>query len=152
MAGPADDVSGRLTILTGCFHTEEVSTAPLLTELATGLVKHYDFNVSVATALPNYRDDDRLTSAPRRETDEGVVIERLRATRFDKDALPLRLINWATFILLALVRLLHGHGDNDAVIVLSNPSTLSFVAWLNYKIRVVKDRLSDTLFHFHPCT
>ncbi|WP_302081608.1 glycosyltransferase family 4 protein [Salinibaculum rarum] len=135
MAESADDASGTLTILTEYFHPEEASTAQLLTELATGLVDRHNFSVSVITALPNYHDDDRQTSVPRREVHEGVIIERLRTTRFDKDSLPLRLVNWLSFTLLAFVRLLRGHGNDDAVLVLSNPPILPFVAWLNHKLR-----------------
>lgn len=135
MVGSADGTSGRLTILIEYFHPEEASTAQLLTELATGLVERHDFNVSVVTSLPNYHDGDRQASVPRRETHEGVGIERLRATRFNKDSLPLRLVNWITFTSLALIRLLRKHSDDEAVLVLSNPPILPFVAWVNHKIR-----------------
>jgi glycosyltransferase involved in cell wall biosynthesis len=135
MAESADDTSGQLTILTEYFHPEEASTAQLLTELATGLRDRHDFAVSVITALPNYHDNDRQSEVPRRETHAGVAIERLPATRFDKDSLPLRLVNWITFTFLALVRLLGTDSDDDAVLVLSNPPILPFVAWLNHKIR-----------------
>jgi glycosyltransferase involved in cell wall biosynthesis len=135
MAESADDGSGTLTILTEYFHPEEASTAQLLTELATGLANRHGFNMSVITSLPNYHDEDRQASVPRREMHDGTTIERVRATRFDKDFLPLRLINWLSFTLLAFVRLLRGHSDDDAVLVLSNPPILPFVAWLNHKLR-----------------
>jgi glycosyltransferase involved in cell wall biosynthesis len=132
-----NESSKRLTILTEYFYPEEASTAQLLTELATGLQRQYDFEVSVVTGRPNYHDEDRQASVPHRETHEGVAIERLRATRFDKDSLPLRVVNWLTFTVLALVRLLQGHGDDDAVLVLSNPPILPLVAWVNYRLRGV---------------
>lgn len=135
MTESQDDTSGTLTVLTEYFHPEEASTAQLLTELATGLRNRHDFSVSVITALPNYHNEDRQASVPRCEMHDGTNIERVRATRFDKDSLPLRLVNWLSFTLLAFVRLLRGHGDDDAVLVLSNPPILPFIAWINHKLR-----------------
>ncbi|SDY33171.1 glycosyltransferase family 4 protein [Halopenitus persicus] len=138
MGSPQEGESSKtLTVLTEYFHPEEASTAQLLTELATGLQQRYEFDVSVLTSHPNYHDEDRRMSVPRRETHEGVVIERLRSTRFDKDSIPLRVVNWITFTVLALVRLLCGHSDDDAVLVLSNPPILPLIAWVNHKIRGV---------------
>lgn len=130
-----NDGSGSITVLTEYFYPEEASTAQLLTELASGLHAEYEFAVNVVTALPNYHETDRSTSVPRREVYEGVTVERVRATRFDKDSLPLRVVNWLSFTLLALIRLLRNHGDADALLVLSNPPVLPFVAWLTKRLR-----------------
>lgn len=121
-----------LTILTEYFHPEQASTAQLLTDLATGLADAFD--VSIVTGRPSYHDEDRGRSVPRRETHEGVDITRVRATRFDKDSLPLRVINWLSFSLLATIRILL-RGRTGALLVLSNPPVLPFGAWLSKRVR-----------------
>jgi glycosyltransferase involved in cell wall biosynthesis len=120
-------------ILTEYFHPEEASTAQLMTELATGLAG--EFEVSVVTAMPNYHEDDRSADIDSRSRHRGVDISRLRSTRFDKDSIPLRVINWITFTGLTLLHLLRRGGDDDALVVLSNPPVLPFAAWAHKRIR-----------------
>jgi glycosyltransferase involved in cell wall biosynthesis len=121
------DRSLSVTFLTEYFAPEEASTAQLMTELTTALSDRFD--VSVVTARPNYHADDQRTSVPRRETRDGVTVERVRSTRFDKDSLPLRVVNWLSFTLLAFVRLVR-RPDADVTLALSNPPILPFVTWL----------------------
>jgi glycosyltransferase involved in cell wall biosynthesis len=122
-----------VTILTEYFYPEEASTAQLLTELASGLTDSFD--VSVVTAYPNYHDEDRDRSVPRRETHNGVDIFRARSTRFDKDKIPFRIINWLSFAFFVFVQLLR-HGKSDDIrLVLSNPPILPFVTWVLKRIR-----------------
>jgi len=122
-----------VTILTEYFYPEEASTAQLLTELASGLTDSFD--VSVVTAYPNYHDENRDRSVPRREKHEGIDISRVRSTRFDKDTIPLRVINWLSFAFFVFVQLLrHGKSD-DTHLVLSNPPILPFVTWALKRIR-----------------
>ena len=98
-------------LITEYFYPEEASTAQLLTSLATGL--QGDFDVSVITGRPNYHAGDETESVPARETHEGVSIERLPATRLDKDTLPFRVVNWITFTLLVFWRLVRTRGSDD---------------------------------------
>jgi len=121
-----------VTVLTEYFHPEEASTAQLLTELTTNLTDRFD--VSVVTARPNYHQEDRTASVPRRKTHDGVTVSRVPSTRFDKDSLPLRVVNWLSFTLLALVRLIRTRRERDALLVLSNPPILPFVAWVHKRI------------------
>lgn len=120
-------------ILTEYFHPEEASTAQLMTELATGLTE--EFEVSVVTAMPNYHADDRSVDIDSRSHYRGVDVSRLRSTRFDKDSLPLRVINWVSFTALTLFHLLRRGGDEDVFLVLSNPPILPFAAWAHKRIR-----------------
>lgn len=127
------DRDARLTILTEYFHPEEASTAQLLTELAVGLTDRFD--VSAITGFPTYHDSDRGRSASLEDSHEGVSIERVNATGFDKDVLPLRVLNWLTFSALVLVRLLRNHrDDDDVVLVLSNPPILPLAAWVHKRL------------------
>lgn len=120
-------------ILTEYFYPEEASTAQLLTELASGLTDSFD--VSVVTAYPYYHDEDRDRSVPRRETHDGVDVHRVRSTRFDKDRIPLRVVNWLSFAFFVFVRLLRRGGSDDARLVLSNPPILPFVTWVLKRLR-----------------
>lgn len=130
-----DSKNNKITVLTEYFHPEEASTAQLMTKLTTALTQQHNFNVDVITSYPNYHNSDQPLSVSKRETYNGVCIERILGTRFDKDSLLLRIVNWLTFTLLSLIRLVGGHDDEDAVLVLSNPPILPFVAWLNSKLR-----------------
>lgn len=121
-----------VTVLTEYYHPEEASTAQLMTELTTHLTDRFD--VDVLTARPSYHASDRARTVPRRERHDGVDVARVRATRFDKDALPLRVVNWLTFTLLAAVRLLVRGRDADVVLTLSNPPVLPVAAWINARL------------------
>jgi len=115
-----------VTFVTEYFHPEQASTAQLMTELTTELTDAFD--MSVVTSLPSYHRDDRDSNVASRTVREGVAVERVRATRFDKDWLPGRVLNWLSFTLLALVRLLRSHRDDDLFVVLSNPPVLPLAA------------------------
>lgn len=122
------ETDGSITLLTEYFYPEEASTAQLLTQLSTQLVDYFD--MSVITGYPSYHNEDRSETVPKRSIHDGVEITRIRATRFDKNSLPLRVVNWLSFSILALVRLLRGRSDHNVLFVLSNPPILPFVAWV----------------------
>jgi glycosyltransferase involved in cell wall biosynthesis len=122
-----------ITILTEYFYPEEASTAQLLTELSAGLTDKFD--VSVVTGFPNYHDEDRTQSVPKQSSHRGVNIRRIRATRFDKDSIPLRAVNWLSFTLLSFLHLLRN--DKEAVLVLSNPPILPLAAFAANRFRDV---------------
>lgn len=122
------DGDTTVTVLTEYFYPEEASTAQLLTDLTTRLTDRFD--VRVVTGRPNYHDDERDRSVPARETHDGVDVARVRATRFDKDSLPLRVCNWLSFTLLTLVELLRRHRGSDVLVTLSNPPILPVATWL----------------------
>lgn len=125
----------QVTILSEYFTPEEASTAQLVTDLATGLTDR--FAVGVLTGRPSYHSADRSRGVPRRESLAGVDVRRLRATRFDKDRLPLRLLNWFTFTLLATVSVLVRRRGDDVRLVLSNPPVLPLATWLAKRIQGV---------------
>jgi glycosyltransferase involved in cell wall biosynthesis len=121
-----------VTILTEYFYPEEASTAQLLTELAEGLKGSFD--ISVVTTFPYYHQDDRSQTVPRRENYRDIEINRIRSTRFNKDVIPLRILNWLSFAVLVLVELFRRHKDDDVHIVLSNPPILPFVSWFHKQV------------------
>lgn len=125
-----------LRLLTEYFYPEETSTAQLLTQLAVALTDEFD--VSVVTGYPNYHEGDTETAAPSNEVHRGVSVQRLRATRFHKERLPLRLLNWLSFTLLTCVHLLRKAEPNDSHLVLSNPPILSFATWIVKRVRGIE--------------
>ncbi len=129
---PANQDRPSVTLVTEYFYPEEASTAQLLTSLATGL--RGDFDVSVLTGRPNYHPGDEEQSVPPQETHECILIERLPATRLDKDTLPFRVVNWITFTLLVFWRLIRTRDSDDVVLVLSNPPVLPLAAWAAKRI------------------
>jgi glycosyltransferase involved in cell wall biosynthesis len=129
---PTNEDRPSVTLVTEYFYPEEASTAQLLTSLATGLQK--DFDVSALTGRPNYHPGDETESVPTREQHDGVSIERLSATRLDKDTLPFRVVNWITFTLLVFWSLIRTRDSDDVVLVLSNPPLLPLAAWAAKRI------------------
>jgi len=121
----------RLTLLSEYFHPESSSTSQLLTELATGLTEEFD--VSCLTTSPNYHASDQDLEVPRQELYDGVKITRVCSTRFNKDNLPKRIVNWATYTIVATARLLSA--STDIVLVVSNPPTIPLAAWIRKQIR-----------------
>lgn len=125
------DTEGVVRIITEYFHPEEASTAQLMTELAVGLTD--DFDVSVTTAYPNYHEEDTSKNAGKYSQYHGVDISRVRSTRFHKDRVPLRILNWITFTVLVFFRLLRDEAA-DISVVLSNPPILPFAAWAHKRL------------------
>lgn len=119
--------SRQLWIISELFYPEQTSTGYFLSEIARGLAS--DWDVQVVCAQPTY--SERGMIAPRRESWGGTTIHRLWGTRFDKDRLPLRLLNVATFTLNCLLFLLRRVRKGDRVLIVTNPPTLfPFVGWL----------------------
>ena len=123
----ADD---NLTILSEYFHPESSATSQLLTRLATGLTDRFD--VTNITAFPHYHAADREADVPNRETYQDIDIKRVRSSRFDKDELPKRVVNWLSYTLAATVTLLRT--PTDVVLTVSNPPILPAAAWIRRRI------------------
>lgn len=117
----------RLWVVSELYHPEETSTGYFATGLAEGLAQDLGeaFEVRVLCSQPTY--SARGTLAPARETRNGVTIERCAGTRFDKDRIALRLVNFLTISLsigwAAWRRMRRG----DLALVVTSPPTLPFV-------------------------
>lgn len=112
----------RIWVASELYYPETTSTGYFLTGIAEGLAEQ--FPVSVLCSQPTY--SARGVMAPRREERRAVSIYRCTGTRFDKDRLPLRLVNALTITAAicwaALGRVRYG----DLVLVVTNPPTLPF--------------------------
>jgi len=121
----------RLWVVSELYYPEQTSTGYFMTELAEGLAAARD--VRVICSQPTY--SARGTLAPAAEVRNGVAIERCAGTRFDKDKLPLRVVNLLTISAsigwTAWRRVRRG----DLVLVVTNPPSLPFVVFLAARLR-----------------
>ncbi|MBV9215704.1 MAG: glycosyltransferase family 4 protein [Acidobacteria bacterium] len=115
-----------LWVLTEVYYPEEISTGYYLTSIAEGLTD--SFKVKVITGQPKHMS--RGSRAPKRETRDGVEVFRVWGTTFDKNFLPLRLLNMATIGLSTLCKTLISFRSGDKVLVVTAPPTMPFIATL----------------------
>lgn len=107
------------------FHPEVASTAQLMTELAESLVDK-GFKVAALVGQPSYADNDKLA---RNEVYNGIKIERVSSTQFDKNSSLGRLLNWFSFTVLAFLKLLFSK-DKTPLFIVSTPPFLFVVGYL----------------------
>jgi len=124
----------EVRLLSEYFHPEPASTAQLMSQLAVGLQER-DFSVEAYTAQPTYQGQARK-KLPAEESHRGVDIHRISATQFDKSRFPLRVLNWLTYCVPLLFRLLFAPGRSPRInLIVSTPPVLPFVGWLLYWFR-----------------
>lgn len=125
-------MADRVTIISQFFHPETAATAQLLTELAVDLAAN-GLEVRAYAAQPSYHRRQKL---PRRETHQGVRIERLWATQFGRERLVGRLLDGGTFSLSVFLRLLFSRRrPGEILFVTTNPPFLGWIAWLARLVR-----------------
>lgn len=110
----------RLWIVSELYYPEQTSTGYFLTAIAEGLAT--TMSVNVVTGQPTYSEHG--IRAPAYEDRNGVRINRVLATHFNKDRLLLRAVNTLTLTLsiswFALVRFRRA----DQLLIVTNPPTL----------------------------
>lgn len=124
----------RLWIISELYYPETTSTGYILTKIAEGLAD--DLDVKVISGQPSY--SARGMKASNREIRNGVEIMRCWATTFDKNILPLRLINLLTISVSIFVKSLLKLGKGDLVLVVTNPPSLPFAIILASKLKGAK--------------
>ena len=110
----------RLLVFNQYYWPGVEATAHLLSELCAALAS--DFDVTVVTA--------KLQSEPgrvHREEHEGVEIVRVSSTAFDRSSLPLRALNYATYLLGSLRTGLTA-APPDVVLCMTDPPVIAEVA------------------------
>lgn len=123
-----------LNIYSEYFYPEMASTGQLMSELARGLSER-GFDVRAITNQPNYQGHKGV-ELPKREVVDGVSIIRILATRFFKDNLALRLINWLSFSVSAFFySIFKRRPDGEVSLFLSNPPILPLVGLLLRKLK-----------------
>jgi colanic acid biosynthesis glycosyl transferase WcaI len=121
----------RVWIVSELYYPEETSTGYLLTRIAEHIAVKRE--VHVLCSQPTYRA--RGIRAPERETRNGVQIERVKGTSFDKNSLPGRLVNMLTISASLFTTSLRRFEADDVVIVVTNPPLLPFLTALASRMR-----------------
>jgi colanic acid biosynthesis glycosyl transferase WcaI len=113
-------------VISELYYPEETSTGYFLTKIAEGLASR--FSVRVLCSQPTYSSRGRRALA--NEIRNGVHIHRCWSSTFNKDVMPLRLLNVASISLSIFVNCLRRFRSGDCVIVVTNPPLLPFVVLL----------------------
>jgi len=121
-----DVAQNQIWVISELYYPEETSTGAFLTQTAEGLAKR--FPVRVLCSQPTYGARGR--SAPVNEVRNGVKVHRCWGTTFNKDILPLRLVNMVTITLSIMFSAILRIRAEDCVLVVTNPPTLPLVAAL----------------------
>ena len=119
----------QIRIITELYYPEETSTGYFVTGIAEGLAASGGYAVSVLCAQPTYSQKGVL--AAKRESRNGVEIQRLTAPSADNNCLPGRLWNALSLTIRFGVSMFGYIKRGDRVMVVTNPPSLPLlVAWI----------------------
>lgn len=113
----------RPIFLNRFYHPDPPATAQLLTDLAEGLAAR-GFAPLVITGRPDRAD------VPSNQLHNGVDIRRVNGTRWRETRLASKAVNFFTFYLAALWRLLRLARPGDVVVAMTDPPLLGIGVWL----------------------
>ena len=119
-----------LLFLSQYFWPEETATAEMLSGVAFELAAR-GFRVEAIAGQPAYHRAERLL---RRLEERGVVVRRIRSTRFDKNRSLGRVLNTATFAGSALASTVMRRRPS-VLLAATTPPLLPWVARLNHRLR-----------------
>ena len=125
------------------FHPEVASTAQLISELAEDMVAK-GMNVSAISGQPSYVKSVRL---PKKEVHNGVEIQRVSSTCFEKNSKLGRVINWFSYTFLVFFKLLFTK-DRAPLFIVSTPPFLFIVGYLLKKIQ--KRKFICLIYDLYP--
>ena len=115
----------RLIFVNRFFYPDHSATSQMLSDLAFGLAEK---SLEIIIITSRLRYDDPKASLPRRETANGVRIERIWTSRFGRDRLFFRAIDYLTFY-LSVARALAGTARRgDVIVAMTDPPAISVVA------------------------
>lgn len=117
----------RLLSVNRFYWPDHSATSQLLTDLAVACSRA-GHSVTVVTSRQIY--DRPRAGLPARERQDGVRVHRVWTTRWGRDWLPGRAIDYAVFYFAALLALLRLARPGDVVLVKTDPPLLSVVAGL----------------------
>jgi glycosyltransferase involved in cell wall biosynthesis len=121
----------RILLLNQCFYPDVVSTAQHLTDLALALTSR-GHEVTVIASDRGY--DNPSTRFKRREHWNGIEVIRIASLSLGKNSRWRRAFNFGSFLLLCSLRLLT-LPRFDAVVALTSPPLISFIAALFVKLK-----------------
>ena len=123
----------RVWYLSELYYPEDSATGYYVTKTAEALAATHD--VSVLCAQPTYRA--RGTKAPSYELLNNVHVHRCAATTLNKDVLTFRLVNLLTISVSLFFKAVGSIRQGDLVLVVTNPPTLPFVAFVYFVFKKV---------------
>ncbi|MBS0190849.1 MAG: glycosyltransferase family 4 protein [Planctomycetes bacterium] len=129
-----DSNKPRVLILNQFYVPDVASTGHLLHELATDLVRR-GFFVEVDTSRPCYGPRETWQPVELREWRDGVYVRRLITTRFSKDRLPGRILNFLTFMVPLTLRMLFLSRADTVHLYTTNPPFLGIIGALVSMVR-----------------
>jgi len=123
---PESKTRPNLVILNQYYVPDVASTGHLLHELAVTLARE-GVNVSVLTARPSYGPPETWQPCPYREEIDRVNIRRMWTTRFSKDRIIGRVLNYVTFTGQLTLRVLLGSSPRKVYLYTTNPPFLGTI-------------------------
>jgi colanic acid biosynthesis glycosyl transferase WcaI len=118
------------------YYSPDVSaTSQMLTDLAEALVR---CGIDVLVICSGQLYDNALAELPAAETIRDVKVQRVWTTRFGRDRLTGRALDYATFYLTVLIHLLRHVRRSDILVVKTDPPLLSLIGSLVAKCRGVR--------------
>jgi colanic acid biosynthesis glycosyl transferase WcaI len=138
------DSKKKILLISQVFYPDEVAVANLFTNLCSVLVKNGEIKIDVWCAQPSYTC---LKRQPRYRNYEGINIHYLRSTNFHKD-LPLgRAINYLTFSLSVVFKLIFLKGK-QLVFSHTVPPFLAII--IAFICRIKSNRFTYVLLDIFP--
>src|SRR5687768_12333770 len=125
----------RVIFVNRFYWPDEPATAQLLTDLAEGLAaRHHE--VIVVARHPG------VTAVPKTEQRNGVTILRVRSSRLTKLGAIGKAVDFGTFFIAAMFRLLVVARRGDTLVSLTDPPLIGIGVWLIARLRGAR------LFHW----
>jgi len=133
----------KILLITQVFYPDEVSTASLFTNLCSELVKK-SVDVEVWCAHPSYTHTEKQS---RKLIFNGINITFLSSTNFKKTFITGRLINYLSFTLSVLLKLLFSK-DKTTVLTHTTPPALGII--LSFICSIKKRKFIYVLLDIFP--
>ncbi len=122
----------KIVFVNRYFFPDHSATSQMLTDLAGSLVER-GFEVEVVTSRQRY-DDPSAQLADRQDLN-GILVHRVRTTRFGRGSLLGRLLDYLSFHWSAYARLLRVLAPGDCVVAKTDPPLLAVPAALAARAR-----------------
>ncbi|HMN38619.1 MAG TPA: glycosyltransferase family 4 protein [Hyphomicrobium sp.] len=116
---------GRIVFINRYFYPDHSATSQMLSDIAFGL-QGTGRSVSIITSRQRY--DSPLDNLPPRETIEGVDVHRIWTSRFGRQNLAGRAVDYVTFYLSCALALIGHVRRGDVIVAKTDPPMLSLLA------------------------
>jgi len=124
--------SKKLIFVNRFYYPDQSATSQMLHDLASGLVRR-GFCVHVVCSGQLYDDPD--ARLPKSELIDGILVHRLRTTRFGRGRIVGRAVDYASFYVTAAVSLWKLVREGDLVVAKTDPPLISLVCALMVHFR-----------------